>query len=89
MILVLPGFAKDVLAVLVLLPPLRGIVTRRVERFVADRHHAVLRDRGIIDVDGDVLGDSGDEEEGDGDEGGGDRGGPKPDFGDRRRLPPP
>lgn len=82
-LLLLPGFANDVLAILVLLPPLRGYVVRRVQAFIASRHHHVLRERGIIDIDGETLPDPDDE-------------GPPPPpepppglSGPRRMLPPP
>jgi UPF0716 protein FxsA len=56
LLLIVPGFAKDVLAILILLPPLRGWVVRRVHGWVAERHHRVLRERGIIiDIEGEVL----------------------------------
>jgi UPF0716 protein FxsA len=77
-LLVLPGFAKDVLAVLVLLPPLRGWVIDRVQRFIVERHHDVLRRRGVIDIEGDVLDPSDDAEDDDPD---------PPDPGRPRRLP--
>ncbi len=80
-LLLLPGFANDVVAVLVLLPPLRGIVIRRVQAFIESRHHAVLRERGIIDIDGATFSDADDES-------------PPPErppglSGPRRLLPPP
>jgi UPF0716 protein FxsA len=62
-LLVLPGFAKDAFALLVLVPPLRGWVTDRVQRFIVERHHDVLRRRGVIDIEGDVLEDEGDEDD--------------------------
>lgn len=78
-LLVLPGFAKDALAVLVLLPPLRGWVIDRVQRFIVERHHEVLRRRGVIDIEGDVLEPDDDED--------GDDGPEPPDPGRPRRLP--
>ena len=80
-ILVLPGFAKDALAVLVLVPPLKGMIVGRVQRFIAGRHHAVLRERGVVDIEGEVLGPD------DGDDHGNDP--PPPGPSTPRRLPPP
>lgn len=37
-----PGFLSDVVALFVLLLPLRGYIARRARRFIEDRHHAAL-----------------------------------------------
>lgn len=70
LLLLTPGFSTDVLALLVLLPPIRDRVVRRVQRVIVERHHATLRERGIVDTTGVVLPDGlsleSEEETGDG-----------------------
>lgn len=85
-LLLIPGFANDALALLVLLPPLRGWLVRRVQRWIVERHHAVLRQRARgIDIEAAILPEEDEDEK---DEDGGSP--PSmPEFGGRPRLPPP
>lgn len=85
-LLLVPGFATDVLAALVLLPPLRGVVVRRVHRIIVERHHAVLRERGMVDTTGIVLPEGIGEEDDERPFGGGDE--EDDDMGPDVKVPP-
>jgi UPF0716 protein FxsA len=74
-LLILPGFVSDVLAVAILLPPLRGWVVARVHGWISKAQARALREKGYtIDIEGNVV----EPENGNG-------GGARP----RNRLPPP
>lgn len=47
----LPGFLSDGLAILVLLPPIRGAIARRFRRFIEDQHHQAVARRSFPSFD--------------------------------------
>ncbi|HEV2783394.1 MAG TPA: FxsA family protein [Actinophytocola sp.] len=55
LLVIIPGFVSDVLALFLLFPPTRAIVTRRVTR-IAERRAESARHGGVIVVDSVVLG---------------------------------
>jgi UPF0716 protein FxsA len=61
-----PGFVSDLVALAILLPPLRGRITRRVQTYLEESRHAANARRRFTTVDMDV--DSSDDEVDDGDE---------------------
>jgi UPF0716 protein FxsA len=58
-LLLVPGFISDALAILVLLPPLRGMVAGRVRRWIEDRHHQAVSRASFttIDIDAEIAPD--------------------------------
>jgi UPF0716 protein FxsA len=67
LLFLVPGFVSDVVAIAVILPPLRGKITRRLERFFEESRHAANARRRFttLDIDsdpGDEV-DDGDEEQ--------------------------
>jgi UPF0716 protein FxsA len=93
LLLLIPGFFTDVLAALVLLPPVRDRVVRKVQRVIIERHHAVLRERGIVDVPGAVMPEGGalddDSSEDERDGGAPEAPPPPPKFGGKKRFTVP
>lgn len=58
LLLMIPGFVTDALALLILLPPVRGFIVSRISRAIAAKYHDALRERGygpVIDVEGEVV----------------------------------